>query len=307
MKKTIWYLDDRIGTSEKTGSYERKRIIEEGKKLGFEMLEIIPRHLVYIITENGLEFYYKGDQIALPDGAVGRYVMNSSHHFLTVLQILENLGVPIFNPLDGLLLAFDKLKTYITASQSDLPIPKTLKFNERLLRNKGEKIFDTLGTPFIVKPIFGSWGRGVCLIENEKQLKDFIVSTEKEKLSEYIAQNFVSSERGEDFRVFVIDDECLIAYRRSNSNGTFRSSFYEGGKLEVVEITDEMKNIALKITKIAGLFYSGIDLFFNKNGFHLGEINGSPAFAPIEKLKPDLNVGKMTAQVFLREIEKIDS
>ena len=70
--------------------------------------------------------------------------------------------------------------------------------------------------------------------------------------------------------------------RRVAQGQEFRSNVHRGGKTEMVELSDEYKETAIKATKIMGLEIAGVDMLESKDGPQIMEINSSPGLEGIE-------------------------
>ena len=70
--------------------------------------------------------------------------------------------------------------------------------------------------------------------------------------------------------------------RRVAQGQEFRSNVHRGGKTEMVELSDEYKETAIRASKIMGLGISGVDMLEGKNGPQIMEINSSPGLEGIE-------------------------
>ena len=70
-------------------------------------------------------------------------------------------------------------------------------------------LYKNIGFPVIVK-ISGSYGRGVFLCENKKQLNQLVTMAELTKKSyDIIIQEFVKDTWGKDLRVFVVNNKVV--------------------------------------------------------------------------------------------------
>ena len=83
-----------------------------------------------------------------------------------------------------------------------------------------------IGFPVIVKKISGSYGRGVFLCENKKQLNQLVTMAELTKKSyDIIIQEFVKDTWGKDLRVFVVNNKVVGCMMRQSTDDDFRANF----------------------------------------------------------------------------------
>lgn len=162
----------------------------------------------------------------------------------------------------------DKITMMVVLPLGDVSVPKSiLTTAESYIENK--KYFDDhIVYPCVLKKS-GSRGRSVWKISNKQELEEKL--NQNEELT--LIQEFVPNDH--DLRVFVLDDEVVVAIKRSSSDG-FYNNVSKGGKAERVEITEEEKRICVEATKLAKLRIAGVDLVRSDKGPLIFEVNKSP-------------------------------
>lgn len=224
------------------------------------------------------------------------------------LEMLDSLGIRLFNPFNAIMLCNDKARTYISLSGKGISMPKTFFAplcyldQDRLNLNHLKFIASKLGFPIIIKECFGSMGRGVYKADSFDELLEI---SNKLKLLPHLYQKFISHSKGKDMRVICIGKKTLCAMIRENAND-FRSNIALGGKGTKIDINDEQfkdfKDLAEKTASILGLDYCGIDLLFDDNNKPiLCEVNSNAFFNEIESVS-NVNVAKAYAEYVLNEI-----
>ncbi|MFT4868810.1 MAG: RimK family alpha-L-glutamate ligase [Colwellia polaris] len=129
-----------------------------------------------------------------------------------------------------------------------------------------------LGYPVIMKTVKGVGGQGVMRATGENELKP-VMDTMKSFEQEICLQEF-KEHSGTDNRVIVIGD-YVTAYSRSSGGDDWRSNISAGGERKKAELTDEMKDAALKAARATGFDICGADIISTDEGPHVLEINGS--------------------------------
>ncbi len=212
-------------------------------------------------------------------------------------EILESLGIRLFNTHNAVRVCDDKGTTYLALLNSGLNIPKTifgaLCYNKDMPIDKGwaEKIAENLGFPIIVKESFGSMGKGVYLANNLSELLEVM---EKVKLKPHLFQEYVG-EPGVDVRVIVIGGKAVCAMERRNDSD-FRSNVAQGGYGKKITLSDEFKRCAEKCALVLGLDYCGVDLLYGEDGKpYVCEVNSNAFISGIEKVT-GFNVAKSYAE-----------
>jgi len=101
--------------------------------------------------------------------------------------------------------------------------------------------------------------------------------------ADLLIQPYIES-NSTDYRIFVVGNKVAAAMKRKGSGIEFRSNVAKGGNGEKIEPTKEMKQMAIKATKILGLDYAGVDIIKDKNGKNMiVEVNSNPGLE-IEKI-----------------------
>ncbi|VDG97928.1 Alpha-aminoadipate--lysW ligase lysX [Lysinibacillus sphaericus] len=186
---------------------------------------------------------------------------------IVLATYLKSLGIPVFNDPEVIERCDNKTKQAITIALDGVPMPRTIVapkvYPNFTIRESGyyERVLHELGLPMIIKEARGSFGMNVYLIETEEQ---FYEKTETLRGIDYLFQEFIASSRGRDIRVNVVGGHVVAAmYRHSETD--FRANITNGGKAEIVELTDAQIDIALRAAKSVGADFAGVDLLFGEN------------------------------------------
>lgn len=147
----------------------------------------------------------------------------------------------------------------------------------RTLISRDEKMISAfvsdLGGKAILKPLQGSGGSGVFLV-NSKESPNLSQIIEAISRDGYVvAQEFLPEAKNGDVRMFVMNGRPLkvngkyAAFRRINKGKDIRSNMSVGGAAEAVEVTDEMlKMVDIVRPKLVadGMFLVGLDIVGDK-------------------------------------------
>ena len=111
-------------------------------------------------------------------------------------------------------------------------------------------------------------------------------------------QRYITEAAGQDIRAFVVGDEVVGAFRRTvNAEDEFRSNIHRGGKGETVDLPDEYKQIAIKVTQTLGLHIAGVDMLETNSGPVVIEMNSSPSLETLEKTTNVDVAGRIVAYI----------
>ena len=176
------------------------------------------------------------------------------------------------------------------------PVPKTMLAKFPIDTNLVEKQFKF---PVIVKAISGMQGSGVFLSPDAQSFEDLgnVIQITNAN-AEIILQEFIKSSHGRDLRVFVIGDKVVGCMERYSTDNSFKANFSRGGGVRAFEVSSEIEELSLAVTKAVGLDIAGVDLLFDKEGYKICEVNSSPGFKGME-----LATNKNIAEEIIKHIQ----
>ena len=182
-------------------------------------------------------------------------------------RMVQQEGVLVLNDAFALSNAFiDKL--YFEE------LPAHVKPASLITRDKQEILdfFETHKKKMILKPLEGSGGRGVYLIDkNEKNLNQIIENLTAQGY--IIAQQYLPAAKEGDVRVLVLNGKILQKgkkygiIKRVSGEGEFRSNISQGATPETSELTEHIQKIVDIIgpkLKRDGHFFVGLDVVKDK-------------------------------------------
>lgn len=211
-------------------------------------------------------------------------------------RIIEKLGIRVFNNSRAIENCDNKILTEIELSMNNINIVKTIPSllcysNSTNINNDFvDNVTKQLGFPLVFKESYGSLGKNVYLINNKDELINYIL---KFKNSSFLLQEYVKESKGKDIRVIVIGNSVIGAMERHNTSD-FRSNIGQGGVGKPTKISEELKEISLKVNKILHLDYSGIDIIYKDNKPYVLEVNSNAFFIEFERVTKK-NVAKAYA------------
>ncbi|NBS12409.1 MAG: glutathione synthetase [Gammaproteobacteria bacterium] len=189
-----------------------------------------------------------------------------------VLNFLDSVKseTVVLNDVDGIRKANNKIYTtsFHGISASALPethVSKNKDYLKRVIRESDRE-------RWILKPLDGSGGRGVILIETKAQgsmnsLLDFYIDSSHGQSNYVILQEYLEGAVDGDIRVLMLGGEYLGAYQRIPAPDDIRANIHAGGTAHTVTLTDEQHALLRKIGPVLmedGLHFVGLDLIGNK-------------------------------------------
>lgn len=217
-------------------------------------------------------------------------------------RILEGAGLRLFNSSRAIETCDDKMLTYLALRNAGVKIPETISAPLCYTPNAiPQKTFldrvEELGYPLVSKTSYGSFGMGVSLVNNRKELEE----REQELLyAPHFYQKFVG-EKGKDIRVIVIGGKAIASMERRAVGDEFRSNIELGGYGVKVELAQVYKETAEQVAKAIGLEYCGVDLLVGETPI-VCEVNSNAFFEGLECVT-GVNVAKAYAEYIINTIK----
>jgi [lysine-biosynthesis-protein LysW]--L-2-aminoadipate ligase len=249
--------------------FEEKKIYNDIQQKGFDATLVDGKSLIFD-TESSKSDSRFGDII------LQRVI--SYNRGLHLTYCLEQIGLPVVNSFSVSEICGNKLITSLILKKNNVPTPKTtFAFSTESARECMKK----LGYPLVVKPIIGSWGRGVYQIKDQSMAEMMLDSRQENDTSFsriYYFQELIDRP-SRDIRCIVIGDQIVASVFRYSSENEWRTNVAVGGRTEVAPLTSEIKEIVLKASNAVGGGILGVDLMEDKErGYLVHEVNNTVEF-----------------------------
>lgn len=259
--------------------YSTKRLIEAGEKKGHEMVVINHTKCDLVIEKKKPGIIYKGEEITNVDAVIPRIGASVTFYGTAVVRQFEMMKVFSATESQALVRSRDKLRSLQILSRAGLGLPKTVFSN---YSKEVSGIIDKVGgAPLVIKLLEGTQGLGVVLADNRNSAES-ILEAFNGLQARVIVQEFIKEAKGADIRAFVVDGVVVGAMKRQGKEGEFRSNLHRGGTANVIELTDEEENAAIRAAKSLGLGIAGVDMLQSARGPLILEVNSSPGLEGIE-------------------------
>jgi RimK family alpha-L-glutamate ligase len=213
----------------------------------------------------------------MPPGSLEQVVFR-----MDLLQRAQTEGIVVVNPPRAVEICVDKYLTTAALEAADLLVPATIACQHA---DAALEAFETLGGDVIVKPLFGSEGRGMIRVQDPETAWRAFRTLERLQAVLYL-QKYVAHP-GWDLRAFVIGGEVIAAMKRRANSG-WRTNVAQGGKAETARLTAEQQALAIRAAAAVHAPVAGVDLLPGPNGeLYVLEVNAVPgwrALAPVAGL-----------------------
>ncbi len=186
----------------------------------------------------------------MPPGALEQVVFR-----MDALHRLAAQGVPVLNPPRAIEAAVDKFLATAQLDAAGLPVPPTWAGEAA---DEALAAFAAFGRDVVVKPLFGSEGRGLVRVTDPETARRVFHALEQIRAVIYL-QKFIPN-AGRDLRVFVLGERVLGAIRRHAAAGEWRTNIAVGGRAEAVRLDAALEKMSLQAARAVGARVAGIDL-----------------------------------------------
>ena len=273
----------RIALAADNGNWHKARLLAALRAQGVEPV-LFSLADVAIVTGGGEPLRVPGFPDRLPDGVLLRTIAGGTFEATTmrlgVLHALVAAGVTVWNGPGAIERSVDKAATSLLIARAGLPTPDTFVVSKReaaaeiVAREAGP------GRPLVLKPLFGSQGEGLQLIERAEDLP-----AEDAVSRVYYLQRYVPRADGlwRDYRVFVCEGRAVAGMIREGDG--WITNVHLGGRPLPWAMPARAAELAEAAAAAVGVDYTGIDLVEDgAGGFLVLEVNSMPAWSGLQKV-----------------------
>jgi [lysine-biosynthesis-protein LysW]--L-2-aminoadipate ligase len=272
---------------------EEKMLEKEASNLGHEAI-MLDAKIVQINTDSKKKDFDFGDVVL--ERCVSYF---RGLHFTAGLEFMD---VPVLNKFQVANQCGNKMFMTLLLKKYNVPTPKTyFSFSSESALENIEKV----GYPLVIKPVIGSWGRGVMQLKDKDtadavfEIRD-ITDSPHDRIF-YLQELITRPPR--DIRVITVGDEPIAAMYRKSS-GSFKTNIALGADPELCEITKEIEDISTKASKAMGGGILGIDIMEDqKRGLVVHEVNNTVEFKGLSRVAKR-NIPKEMIEFALNYVRK---
>ena len=204
----------------------------------------------------------------MPPGSLEQVVFR-----MDLLGRLEAAGTKVINSPKSLECAVDKYLTTARLQEAGLPVPETIVCEHE---DDAMSAFKQLGGDVVVKPLFGSEGRGIVRV-TDPDLAHRTFRTLMRLDAVLYLQKFIDH-GGFDVRILVLDKRVVGGMRRRSVND-FRTNVARNAIAEPHQPTSREIELALRAAVTTGAFIAGVDLLYDADGqCYVIEVNAVPGW-----------------------------
>lgn len=246
---------------------EERLLLRALRATGLTAQPVTPRHTAAILNGG-----------APPPRMV--LLRNVSHRELAAMSDrFEQAGVPTLNSPRAVRLCLAKDLQAIAFARHGVPHPTShVAFSAEQVR----EYVDALGGDAVIKPISGSWGRGIVRVADAAQFDAWVGGWEAVdptgKSFPVVVQEYVPKP-GFNERVHVVGDRPVVAYRQVSPG--LRTNTHQGGVVEPIPVSQRARELCARVVDCFGPGFYGIDLVESVTTGEMSvlEVNTNPEFA----------------------------
>lgn len=271
-----------LGTAQ---SWHCQRLEQAARSLGHRVAIVDYRRLLACLGPGESSLRANGAELLGADRVLVRSVPSGSLeqvvYRMDALHRLESAGVGVLNPPRAIEACVDKYLATARMQAAGLPVPRTIVCEEL---EQGLAAFAQLGGDVVIKPLFGSEGRGIIRVQDPAIAARVLRALLEIKAVLYL-QEFIAHP-GYDVRALVLGERVLAAMRRV-SQGDFRTNVALGARVEPVDLPASWADLAVRAARAIEAPLAGIDLLPNAQGEPLViEANSTPGFQALAQTTP---------------------
>ncbi|RFC63022.1 RimK family alpha-L-glutamate ligase [Fulvimarina endophytica] len=221
----------------------------------------------------------------LPDAVCVRTVDGGTFEAVTrrlgILHALAQIGVPVSNSARAIEACVDKAATSFRLHARGLPSPRSI-----CIENRADAVaaLEAAGRPMVLKPLFGSQGKGLKLLREPSDLPpDDEIAGQVFYLQEFAGKAIGT--RWTDYRILVSNDRAIAGMRREAAN--WITNIKQGATALPMEADERMNALAVDAARAVGADFCGVDLLRDGDGaIQIIEVNSMPAWTGLSRVTP---------------------
>ena len=217
---------------------------------------------------------------------------------LNVLHLYQALNVVVYNNGRAIERTVDKCMTSFLLKQAAISSPDTWVLESSDQASQLYRTTAAAGQKLVLKPLFGSQGVGVQLLD-----KDPAQLAYSDHNGLYYLQTFLErkNRHWEDIRVMVINGESIAAMLRRGDNWITNRT--QGASCHAIELDSLVAKTAEAAVEAVDIDYAGVDLIVDADGqLQVLEVNSIPAWWGLQKVSKH-NIAFMLIDKFIQKIK----
>lgn len=250
--------------------------------------------MIHISKDLSVQFISKNNVIDFKDSYVFTRLRATDPHLCGILyEHLASIGVPASDPINtSFKMSEEKISQMTRLARARIMIPETIIAREESFMVNKDYILQNIHFPLVYKTD-GSQGRSVFKINSLQELEEHI--SKKKKYELFLLQELIPNTF--DSRTLIAYGTVLGSIKRIAQNGSFHNNVAQGARVERYELTQEEKEIALRVCSVNKIDFGGVDIIHTDQGPIVLEVNKSPQIKGFERIHGENIVFKTIAEM----------
>ncbi len=264
--------------------------------LCFSLPDLVARVAIRpcVVTNEGVDLLKELSAILIRP--IGRGSLEEIIFRLDILRGLERKGLLIINPPEAIEISADKYRSLMLMEEQGIPVPPTVATEDI---ESAIRAFEELGGDVVIKPIFGSRGRGIGRVDDPETAWRVFHALNYTHHMLYLQKFIPHGTR--DIRLFVIGNRVVAAmYREADS---WKTNIDRGARPVSFEPSKELEDLAIEVAKTIGCRVAGVDVMESPEGYLVNEINSQPGFGGLQ-LVTKVNIADQIVDYILENIRR---
>lgn len=267
------------------GGWHGQSLAQAFARRGWQALMVSLDSCHVSIVNQVVQVHIPSLQFASPMAFVRGVAAGSTQQIISRMNLLHTLqrqGMVIYNSGRAIEITVDKNLTSQLLAEQGVATPDTWVCEHRNVAHAVMSQQLSLGQPLVIKPLFGSQGKGVRLIEHPHQFalpQDPFVDGVY-----YLQQKIDCGPYQHDYRVFVVRGEPIAVMRRQGEG--WLHNVARGAQCSPCQEVD-VAEIGVRAAQAIGIAYAGVDVMRDKHGkLWVIEVNSIPAWRGLQSITP---------------------
>ena len=205
---------------------------------------------------------------------------------LTVLHMLRDLGVPVYNDARAIERSVDKAMTSLRLHAAGLKTPPTWVTESPATARRIVMRESAAGHAVVVKPLFGSQGKGLQRVGLVDGTLLPLTTLDASCGGLFYLQRYIApvEQPGFDWRVLVVGGRAVAAMRRVSEH--WIHNLAQGARSLAAPLTPVLAGLAERAARALEMDYAGVDLMPGPapNEIQVVEVNGVAAWQGLQRV-----------------------
>ena len=263
------------------GGWHGQSLAQAFARRGWQALMVSLDSCYVSIVNQSVQVHIPGLTQTAPMAFVRGVAAGTTQQIITRMNLLHTLqrqGMTIYNHARAIETTVDKGLTSQLLAEQGVATPTTWVCEHRHIAHALMQQALDNGKTLVIKPLFGSQGKGVRLIEQRAQFalpQDMFVDGVY-----YLQEKIDCGAYQHDYRVFVVRGEPIAVMKRQGDS--WLHNVARGARCTACDELD-VADIGVLAAKAIGIDYAGVDVMRDRDGkLWVIEVNSIPAWRGLQ-------------------------